>query len=162
MCKQAAIQVKEAVAAVVVRCVEVPLMYMAPSISALQSPLPPSPRTARIIFVHPLNKTLSILKSLLFCPAAPPPAEADLEAEDGEDAAAAAAVGLPPVRVVLPPDFALPESCVTLLDELARLVYTHGNDNQKGQAMLCGVYFRCVLQVVSRCSGAGCCSLLCC
>ena len=25
------------------------------------------------------------------------------------------------------------------------MVYAHGNDNQKGQAMLCGVYFRCGL-----------------
>ena len=28
--------------------------------------------------------------------------------------------------------------------QLARVVYAHGNDNQKGAAMLCTVYFRCI------------------
>ncbi len=68
--------------------------------------------------------------------------------EDGTDGAGA---GLPAVRVVLPADFALPESCGTLMEELSRVVYAHGNDNQKGQAMLCGVYFRWVAP-----GGAGC------
>ena len=62
---------------------------------------------------------------------------------DGVDGGAGA--GLPAVRVVLPADFSLPESCGSLLEELSRVVYAHGNDNQKGQAMLCGVYFRCAV-----------------
>ena len=45
--------------------------------------------------------------------------------------------------VKLPGDFSLPESCADLVEQLARVVYAHGNDNQKGQAMLCTVYFRC-------------------
>ena len=32
----------------------------------------------------------------------------------------------------------------THLLQLARVVYAHGNDNQKGQALLCSVYFRCI------------------
>lgn len=46
--------------------------------------------------------------------------------------------------VKIPHDFSIPESCTDLVDELAHTVYAHGNDNQKGQAMLCTVYFRCV------------------
>lgn len=47
--------------------------------------------------------------------------------------------------VKIPPDFSIPESCIELVEQLARTVYAHGNDNQKGQAMLCTVYFRYVL-----------------
>lgn len=47
--------------------------------------------------------------------------------------------------VKIPADFTLPESCAELVEQLARVVYQHGNDNQKGAAMLCTVYFRCAL-----------------
>lgn len=48
------------------------------------------------------------------------------------------------IVVKIPHDFSIPESCADLVEQLARVVYAHGNDNQKGQAMLCTVYFRCV------------------
>ena len=35
-----------------------------------------------------------------------------------------------------------PALVLTHVLQLARVVYAHGNDNQKGQAMLCSVYFR--------------------
>ncbi len=45
--------------------------------------------------------------------------------------------------------------CLLLwLLQLARVVYVHGNDNQKGQAMLCTVYFRyedCPFECVCQC-----------
>ncbi|KAL4854001.1 Eukaryotic translation initiation factor 3 subunit C [Chlorella vulgaris] len=59
---------------------------------------------------------------------------------DGEEVEGA--TGL--IIVAIPSEFSLPESCAQLVDQLARVVYVHGNDNQKGQAMLCTVYFRCI------------------
>lgn len=55
------------------------------------------------------------------------------------------------IVVKIPLDFSIPESCTDLVDQLAHTVYAHGNDNQKGQAMLCTVYFRC-----ARLQGLGC------
>ena len=51
-----------------------------------------------------------------------------------------------PAATALPPPADLSSCssnrCICL--QLARLVYAHGNDNQKGSAMLCTVYFRCI------------------
>ena len=58
--------------------------------------------------------------------------------EDGEEAEGATDA----VAVRLPADFSLPERSGPLLETLSRVVYSHGTDNQKGQAVLCGVYWR--------------------
>ncbi|KAL4433586.1 hypothetical protein ABPG75_000027 [Micractinium tetrahymenae] len=65
---------------------------------------------------------------------------ADVEVVDGEEAEGATEL----IVVKIPHDFSIPESCAELVDQLAHVVYAHGNDNQKGQAMLCTVYFRCI------------------
>lgn len=75
--------------------------------------------------------------------AAPAPPEAaatsgDTAMAEGEEAEGAA----DSVVVRLPADFSLPEKAGPLLDELSRVVYAHGTDNQKGQAVLCGVYWQ--------------------
>lgn len=61
----------------------------------------------------------------------------DGEEENGD---AAAVTVLPR----LPADFQLPEHADDLIQDLASKVYAHGNDNQKGQALLCTVYWRCI------------------
>ncbi|KAI7845552.1 hypothetical protein COHA_000843 [Chlorella ohadii] len=72
-------------------------------------------------------------------PEAPTPA-LDAEVVDGEEAEGATEL----IVVKIPHDFNIPDSCADLVEQLARVVYAHGNDNQKGQAMLCTVYFRCI------------------
>lgn len=51
---------------------------------------------------------------------------------------------IPVPKVCLPADFNLPESSDVLLNELASKIYSYGNDNQKGQALLSTVYWRCI------------------
>lgn len=46
--------------------------------------------------------------------------------------------------VRLPLDFELPEDAGTLLEELSKVVYANGNDNQKGQAILSNVYWKSI------------------
>lgn len=58
------------------------------------------------------------------------------------DGDADGAVPLPVVK--LPADFELPVDATGLLDSLAHMVFTKGNDNQKGQAMLSLVYFKAI------------------
>ena len=48
------------------------------------------------------------------------------------------------LQLVLPASFDLPEEAGGLMEELAHVVYAHGNDNQKGNAMLYSVYFKSI------------------
>jgi len=59
--------------------------------------------------------------------------------ENGDEEAIAEA---PPL--ILPASFDLPEEAGGLMEELALVVYAHGNDNQKGNAMLYSVYFKSI------------------
>ena len=46
--------------------------------------------------------------------------------------------------LILPASFELPEEAEGLMEELAGTVYTNGNDNQKGNAVLYSVYFKSI------------------
>jgi translation initiation factor 3 subunit C len=63
-------------------------------------------------------------------------------AEESTEGMLSPSIPVPKVR--LPADFILPQSSDVLLNELASKVYSYGNDNQKGQALLSTVYWRCI------------------
>ena len=72
-----------------------------------------------------------------------PPADAANAAESGEiDANADEDLNTP--ALTLPASFDLPEKSTLLMEELASIVYSNGNDNQKGNAVLYSVYYRSI------------------
>ena len=71
------------------------------------------------------------------------PAAAGAEGEGEDGAAAGAAAGLPAVRVVLPADFALPESCGGLLEDLAHTVGGRDGAGVGGGTAFCVFRWSC-------------------
>ena len=63
------------------------------------------------------------------------------EADDADDADAEAEAETP---LVLPASFELPEKSDGMMEQLATTVYSNGNDNQKGNAVLYSVYFKSI------------------
>ncbi|PSC74602.1 Eukaryotic translation initiation factor 3 subunit C [Micractinium conductrix] len=90
--------------------------------------------------VYSAMRKLALQQAQESAQAQEPAPAAEAEVMDGEEVEGATEL----IVVKIPADFTLPESCAELVEQLARVVYQHGNDNQKGAAMLCTVYFRCI------------------
>ncbi|CAL8466376.1 g5912 [Coccomyxa elongata] len=48
------------------------------------------------------------------------------------------------VIVTVPADFSLEESCQELMDQLAVVIYKHGDERTKARAMLCSIFFKAI------------------